>query len=190
MQKLYLLLVFVSLVSALTYGQSNDVALSVGGIFSPNSVGIQCGLGSVDCISPNAGTSGIGIEATLSHRLIDLDLASVHLELPILGAPNRQGVGVGNFASVFFTPGIQFKLSLPAISPFLSVGGGFAHFSPKNSLATNPSTNGAVQIGGGIDVTTPIPLIGFRAEVREFRTGTFANTQHNIFAGGGIVLKF
>ena len=39
---------------------------------------------------------------------------------------------------------------------------------------------------------TPIEFIGLRGEVREFYAGTpnFSTTQHNVFVGGGIVLKF
>ena len=52
----------------------------------------------------------------------------------------------------------------------------------------------------GLDFKTGLPLLGFRAEVRDFLTGvpTFNSgflTQtglhhHNILAGGGIVLRF
>jgi hypothetical protein len=79
---------------------------------------------------------------------------------------------------------------LPLISPFLSTGGGFAHFSSTNATLNNAGTKGALQAGAGFDVSTPIPLIGLRGEVREFYTGTFANTRHNVFVGGGIVFKF
>jgi hypothetical protein len=59
-------------------------------------------------------------------------------------------------------------------------------------LECSGNTTGAFQVGGGVDVSTPIPLIGLRAEVREFYTGQpdFSTTQQNLFVGGGIVLKF
>jgi len=86
---------------------------------------------------------------------------------------------------------VKVKFSLPLLSPFLSVGGGLAHFSTGTNVGGS-STTGASQVGGGVDVNTPIPLIGLRAEVGEFYTGTpnFSTTQHNVFVGGGIVFKF
>ncbi|HKO18622.1 MAG TPA: hypothetical protein VJU82_07030 [Acidobacteriaceae bacterium] len=123
--------------------------------------------------------------------MLNLDIVSLHLELPVMVAPNRSGSGVGNFSEVFFTPGLRLKFSLPVLSPFLSLGGGFAHFSPKNRLNNLSDTRGTLGAGAGVDLHTHIPLLGFRAEVREFYTGDpYAATQHNVFAGGGLVLKF
>lgn len=191
-------------ISTACYGQANDVSLSVGAIFSPNSIGgqtnngvltpctsIGCPTICTDCITPNAATSGVAFQGTFAHRVLNLDVVSLHLELPVMVAPNRSGSGVGNFSEVFFTPGLRVKFSLPVVSPFLSLGGGFAHFSPKNSLNNLSDTRGALGAGVGVDLHTHIPLFGFRAEVREFYTGNaYAATQHNIFAGGGLVLKF
>lgn len=190
-------------ISTACYGQANDVALSVGGIFSPNlnnpintgvlppCPSIGCPTICTDCIAPNAATSGVAFQGTFAHRVLNFDLVSLHLELPVMVAPNRNGNGVGNFSEVFFTPGLRVKFSLPVLSPFLSLGGGFAHFSPKNSLNNLSDTRGALGAGVGVDLHTHIPLFGFRAEVREFYTGNaYAATQHNIFAGGGLVLKF
>ena len=203
-KKFLLLLLSVSL-SAVCHGQeqANDVALSVGGIFSTNSVNspintgllpcpsVGCPLTCIDCIVPNAATSGVAFEGTVAHRVLNLHLVSLHLELPVMGAPNRNGSGVANFSEVFFTPGLRVKFSLPLVSPFLSLGGGFAHFSPHSSFNNPSGTHGALGAGAGMDVRSPIPLLGFRAEVREFYTGDpYAATQHNVFVGGGIVLKF
>ena len=205
MRKTLLIFVLSICFSALGHGQANDVGILVGGIFSPNSVNSPINTGllpcptvgcpnplpCVDCIAPNAATSGVAFEGTVAHRVLNFDFVSLHLELPIMGAPNRIGNGVANFSEVFFTPGLRVKFSLPLISPFLSLGGGFAHFSPKNSFNNPSGTHGALGAGAGVDVRTPIPLVGFRAEVREFYTGDpYAATQHNVFVGGGIVFKF
>ena len=57
----------------------------------------------------------------------------------------------------------------------------------------------AIQYGGGLDFKTGLPLLGFRAEVRDFVTGdpdfgVFSTSgglhHHNILVGGGIVLRF
>jgi hypothetical protein len=141
--------------------------------------------------------AGVAIEGTLAHRLFNLHLASLHLELPVLGVPSRDvnGAFSGSYSSIFFTPGLRVKFSLPGISPFVSVGGGLAHLSNSASLTnsiSNSSTTGAFQVGGGIDVKTPIPFLGLRGEVREFYTGrpNFATPQNNLFVGGGIVFRF
>ena len=108
-----------------------------------------------------------------------------------MGTPSRDLTG-GSYSSVFFTPGLRVKFFLPVISPFLSAGGGFAHFSSSANVNNTNSTTGAFQVGAGFDVSTPIPSISLRGEVREFYTGaaSFTSTQHNVFAGGGIVLNF
>lgn len=135
--------------------------------------------------------AAVTYEGTIAHRLLNLHLASLHVELPIAGTPNRDvhGAFAGEYSSIFFTPSLRLKLSLPFFSPFVSVGGGLAHFS---SSTLGNSTTGAFQVGGGVDLSTPIPLLGFRAEVREFHTGepNFSTNQQNLFVGGGLVLKF
>lgn len=192
-QKLLLVLFSACLSSVLCQAQANDIGISVGGVFSPNSpavVNVVCPIGLV-CTGIGSAKSAVAIEGTLAHRLVNLHLVSLHLELPVVGTPNRTLTG-GSYSSVFFTPGLRVKFSLPVISPFLSAGGGFAHFSTGANINNTNSTTGAFQVGGGFDVGTPIPLLSLRGEVREFYTGTpsFTSTQHNVFVGGGIVLNF
>src|SRR5262249_3358122 len=147
-------------------------------------------------------------EGVIAHRIENLHLASFYLELPVVGIPSRTVrhatllPGSANvfqsYSSIFFTPGLRLKFAVPGISPFVSVGGGFAHFSPDtSSLGTTPSssTTGAFQVGGGVDLGTPIPLLRLRGEVREFYTGnpfssSLEMSRHNIFVGGGLVLHF
>jgi hypothetical protein len=184
-----LVLLFAICLFPVCHAQANELGISIGGIFSPNSVGFTPPVGCIDCVSPNPATANVAFAGVFAHRLLNLDIASLHLELPILGAPNRIATG-GNFSAIYFTPALKVKFSLPLISPFLSAGGGFAHFSSTNATLNNAGTKEALQAGAGFDVSTPIPLIGLRGEVREFYTGTFANTRHNVFVGGGIVFKF
>lgn len=120
-------------------------------------------------------------------------VAQLHFELPILGTPTRTlevGTLRQDFSTVFVTPGVRLSASLPFFSPFVSAGGGFAHYSGSSTLGS--STVAAFQVGGGVDLSTPIPLMNFRTEVREFHTGTpnFSVGQNNVFAGAGLVLKF
>ena len=134
-----------------------------------------------------------------SHRLINLKAASLHLELPVMFAPSRMADTAlfnPDFSSFYFTPSLKLKL-IPdsGISPFVSVGGGVAHFS-EGSISSN---RGAFQVGGGLDFKTRLPLLGFRFEVRDFITGipgtpSFAGVSsdhlQSIFVGGGVTLHF
>ena len=192
--KLWVLLFFLSF-PVLSNAQSNDIGFLVGGVFSPDSSpkGSACAaVVGVTCSGTLQTPTSVTYEGVIAHRLVNLHLASLDLELPIVGTPNRdvRGFFRGSYSSVFFTPGLRLKVSLPGFSPFVSAGAGVAHFSTSNLNAGN--TTGALQVGGGVDLGTPIPLIGLRAEVREFYTGEskFSTNKQNLFVGGGIVLKF
>jgi hypothetical protein len=110
-----------------------------------------------------------------------------------------------DYTQIFVTPAVRLNL-FPGtrVSPWVSFGGGFGHFSESNKLnyfSTNPggsSTTGVIQAGLGLDVR---PLqkrfshFSFRGEVRDFYSGTpnlsLADTgktrQHNYFVGLGLV---
>jgi hypothetical protein len=178
--------------STVGFGQANEIGVLAGGIFTsdrqlqqvPTPTG---GLSSQTIHTPTR----ISYEGIVAHRLVNFHLAALHLELPIVGTPTRtleQGPLSQNFSTIFFTPGLRVSASLPFITPFVSAGGGFAHYS----LGSGGSTVAAFQVGGGFDLNTPIPLLRFRAEVREFHTGTpnFDGGNNNVFAGAGLVLKF
>jgi hypothetical protein len=94
---------------------------------------------------------------------------------------------------------LRLKIApIAPISPWVSVGGGWARYSLKDANLTQ--NKAALQFGGGLDFKTGLPVLGFRAEVRDFLTGvpTFNSGfltetglhHHNILAGGGIVLRF
>jgi hypothetical protein len=84
-------------------------------------------------------------------------------------------------------------------------GGGYARFLEKKPVAAPgfmPGTNtGTLVFGGGIDTRTALRVfripIGFRAEVRDFYSGSpnysqaaSGNLQHNVVLTGGLLLKF
>ncbi len=81
------------------------------------------------------------------------------------GTPSSNAL---KLSSVFVTPSLRVKFApgFP-VSPFASIGGGWAHYN----LAGTSMNKGALQFGGGVDIKTGIPLLGFRAEVRDFVTG-------------------
>jgi len=190
LRKILMGFIFAFLLSIPGFAQKNELGVVIGTTLAPDST-VFSGL-------TLATESGITYEGVFAHRIADVHLASLYLEFPIVGSSDRdirQGTFVQNFSSIFFTPGLKLKLNGPGISPFVSVGGGFAHFSPSTNGGTLPdqsSTQGAFQAGGGVDLSTPIPHIALRGEVREFFTGKpdFSPNQHNIFVGGGVVLHF
>lgn len=188
------------LLSIPVFSQANEIGVLAGGIFTSDktpATGVgTCSLNNPFCGATVHTPTRISYEGILAHRLVNLHIASLHLELPIVGTPTRtleQGGLRQDFSTIYFTPGLRLKLSLPFFSPFVSAGGGFAHYSAgAGSLNIGSSTVGAFQLGGGLDITTPIPLIGLRAEVRDFHNANpnFTVGQNNIFAGAGIILKF
>ncbi len=95
-----------------------------------------------------------------------------------------------------------------AVSPWVSFGGGFAHFSESSQLiyqaGPNPgksTTSGTIQAGLGLDLNpfrARFRRFGFRGEVRDFWSGeldlpladTGKSRQHNYFVSGGVVWHF
>lgn len=222
MAKQVLVLIVLLCVSPLSaLAQKADVGFVVGASFtSESNIRVTCA-GTIPCtiILPVEGFGTIHpdhhifLEGALSVRLLDAKLASLHLELPVAGIPSQPltvkvlsvlaTAPFDHLSSVYVTPAIKVKL-LPAasFSPWGSIGGGVAHFSSDSGVSTN---KGALQFGGGVDIKTNIPLLGFRAEIRDFLTGDprtanflgvpFLTTEsglhrHNLLVGGGVVLRF
>jgi opacity protein-like surface antigen len=106
--------------------------------------------------------------------------------------------------SLFFTPAARVNLfPTTAVSPWISLGAGFGHFTQSSQLVyggANPgkSTTGFVLQGGfGLDVKVWKSL-SLRGEVRDFWSGepdfplapTGKTRQHNFFVGGGAFWRF
>lgn len=204
------LLLVVAIFSTFSSAQKADVSFVAGGAFvSQTSVppGITC---TIPCpLDFNFKTDAhVFYEGTGAFRLANFKAVSLHLEVPVAGIPSAHVVFSGSptlnslrLSSLFVTPSLRLKFAPGApISPFASIGGGWARYS-----FAGPATNkGALQYGGGVDIKTGIPLLGFRVEVRDFVSGQpeFANIstqtlgsssngwRHNVLAGGGIVLRF
>lgn len=217
MTKQVLVLVVLLCVASLSaVAQKADMAFVAGATFtSDTSLRQVCT--NPPCFLLVEGAGGIHpdhrifLEGDPGVRLLDAKLASLHLELPVVGIPSQplhftllgsSSPAFDHLSSVYVTPALKIKL-LPAasFSPWGSIGGGVAHFSSD----VGPSTNkGALQFGGGVDIKTNIPLLGFRAEVRDFVTGDphfglvsivpltteSGLHRHNILVGGGVVLRF
>jgi hypothetical protein len=183
-------------------GQSkNELGLLLGGSIVPTST---TGL-SID--------SGLVYQATYARRFIGNGGIGFEFEVPFIAIPSQDVESnfptvPRNYASIFITPGFRVRfVPHSKISPWASVGGGYARFDESSTLVTgvpNPfktgTNKGALQYGGGADFKTPfhilIPVI-LRAEVRDFYTGQprlnivrSGSGQHNVIISGGIVLRF
>lgn len=196
------------LLSTHLFAQKNEVSFSVGGLISTNqSLGNNisvCPVNLPNCNPPISISTdtGVAFEGTFARQMFKFGPASLDVEVPLLGAPGRDlhfgGSPTGTpVSSLFFTPSARVRFfRSKAISPFASVGGGLAHFGFQGG----DRNTGALQYGGGLDFKTPLPHVAFRAEARDFyAAGATQSTslvpvsplrQHNVFVGGGAVLRF
>lgn len=152
---------------------------------------------------------GLTFELNYARRLYGTQLYAISGEVPLVFNLDED-LGAGgdvvpqDYQQVFVTPGARFNLfPETGVSPWVSFGGGFGHFSENNTLiygGANPgssSTSGVLQGGLGLDVKVWRSL-GIRGQVRDFWSGTpdlpLAPTgksrQHNYFLGGGVVWHF
>ncbi len=156
---------------------------------------------------------GLTFELSYARRLFTTPIFGISAEVPVifnLDEDLNSGANVvpTDYQQIFFTPAARLNL-FPStrVSPWVSFGGGFAHFSENKSLiygGANPaiSTNsGVIQGGVGIDVrpcSGRFRRFGIRGEFRDFWSGTpdlpLADTgkmrQHNYFLGGGLTWNF
>ena len=185
MKRLSILVFSALLLSGFSFAQSTELGFLAGGIFTSDATTSSA---SATIHTP----ARISYEGVFAHRLVNFHVAGLHLEFPVVGTPTRSVVQAGirqDFSTIYFTPGLRLQLGLPFFQPFVAAGGGFGHYSASSSVGS--STVGAFQVGGGLDLGF-VPFLHFRAEVREFHNGTpnFNVGNNNIFAGGGLVLKF
>jgi len=196
----FALLAFVLFSVTAANAQQNEVGVTFGGMFSVSPKGIPTCEAVPVC--PPSGTidisPGFSFNASFAHRVADFKAAALFLELPLLASPSRSRNSVifnNDFSSLFFTPSLRVQFAPSAsISPFVSGGAGFGHFSGFGS-----DTQWATQFGGGLDFKTHLPHLGFRVEVRDIINGrpsigalsniTDGHLQH-IYTGGGVVIKF
>jgi hypothetical protein len=152
---------------------------------------------------------GLTFEINYARRFIATGPLSLYLEVPFLGNPDEdlqaaQNVIPQQFSSYFVTPAARLSLfSDQAVSPWVSFGGGFAHFGESSTLrfggptpGKTGSTTGVLQTGLGLDVRI-FHRFSLRGEARDFWSGvpplvvnTSKSRQHNIFVGAGVVWHF
>lgn len=189
--------------------KKNEVGLLVGAQFAPNQT---ISASAVPDRNIDIG-SGIAFQATYARHLVGNGTTALYLEVPLVASPRQElqsGTGSlpDHYASLYITPGLRVKFRADAgVSPWLSIGGGYARFSEGESLlngAPNPgvtgTNKGAIQFGGGVDFRTPVKIffpIGLRLEFRDFFSGKpnyLLNTgdgfQHNLVTSGGFTVNF
>jgi opacity protein-like surface antigen len=196
--------VFLLLLTAGAWAQKNDVSASIGRVFISDQ-GVQ---------GTNLADSNIHFGDALSYslsygrRIADIGLASLTVEAPFVHDPdirlNYSTLNVPkSYSAIFLAPSLRVNfLSSTAVSPWVSGGIGFAHYSSSSKLEGGGNTPGdlsvtskAVQIGLGLDVRF-WQNIKIRGEVRDFFTdepNLVLNPQknlHNYFAGAGVVWSF
>jgi hypothetical protein len=200
MRKPIYLATFLLALCASGFAQKNELAFVLGGKITP-SVGATT--------NQTTFSKTFAFEANYAAELADVGAAALHLEFPFVAAPASTKLTTSNltavkdYSSYFFTPALRLKaVPKAAFSPWLSAGGGIAHFNPGSTTVggitttVKSTTKSAVQLGAGADIHPPLLPVAFRAEVRDVYTGIpNLNTigikvRHNLFVGGGIVLRF
>jgi opacity protein-like surface antigen len=181
------------------FAQKNELAVIAGAKITP-----QVG----NTTNQTTFATKFAIEANYAAQLAHVPAVSLHLEFPFVASPSTDLTtsnltAVKSYSSFFFTPALRLKI-LPEspFSPWISGGGGFAHFNPSSTtqagttVTTDSTTTSAVQAGAGADFHPPLLPVAFRFEVRDFYTGipnlntVNIKVRHNLLVGGGIVLRF
>jgi len=196
-----LLLIFVS--SPAVFAQEHELALLVGRLKASDST-----LNSVGQVKA-AFDGAVTYQINYANRMVNGELASLHWELAIAGAP-RTGVRSSNvllprtYSTLIFTPGLKLKI-FPGggFSPYLAGGVGLGRFSQSGTNINGSPNTGDLSntsfvfnYGGGVDLNVLGP-ISVRGEARDFMTGNpsfstpFLNDRkHNLFVGAGIVVRW
>ena len=154
--------------------------------------------------------NGLSFEANLARRLKGGEgIAALTVEIPVVYNRDEDihysvNVVPRQYSAIFITPSLRANLLPEApFSPWLSLGGGYGHFSEDSKLeffGDNPgktgTSTGVFQFGGGVDVRV-WRWLGVRAQVRDFYSSvphlnvdTGRSRQHNYLVGGGIVWHF
>ena len=203
------LAILLSLIAMSTFSRAQDeqnqVAALIGRTFVSDQ-GLQCG----GCPNPFIHTGkGLTLEGNFSRYLLYRQLFAVSGEVPVVWAFQQklnagENVVPESYKDLFITPAARVNL-FPgtAISPWVSIGGGYGHISQSSSLVfggSNPgksSNMGVLEGGFGLDVRV-WRKYSVRGQVRDFWGNTpnypLATTdktrQHNYFVGVGVIYHF
>ena len=192
-------------------GMAQDEKNELGGILGRTFISNQ-GITNASVPSVIAFGKGLTFEANYSRRFWVTPLYAVAGEVVFADNPDED-INAGSFGNAIVPPGMKEIFVTPAarvnlfpttaVSPWVSLGAGFGHFSQSSTLiygGSNPgksSTTGVFEGGLGLDVKVS-RRIYIRAQVRDFLSGepdfplapTGKNHQHNFFVGGGAYWRF
>lgn len=188
------------------FGQKNEISGLLGRTFVSNQ-GIPSTSSFGDLLRFG---NGLSFEINYARRLVTTDVFSLSAEVPFVVNPDEDlHAPLPNkiprqYSSVMTAPSARVNLFPDvAVSPWVSFGGGFAHygesstllFGGKNTGSTETNTS-ALQGGLGLDVKL-VRSFSLRGEVRDFWTGvpqlgvnTGKTRQHNYFVGAGLLWRF
>ena len=204
-----LLLVAMLTASALAQDEKNELGATFGRIFISDQ-GIQNAAYAESIIRSG---KGFTVEGEYARRFLVNPLFSLAGEVLFAYNPDvdlnagnyLNPVVPTNYSQIFLTPAARLNLfPETAVSPWVSIGGGFAHFGQSKNLdfggPTNPgknTTSGVLEGGAGLDVRFWRKM-SIRGEVRDFWSGepdfplapTGKTRQHNFFVAGGVIWRF
>jgi hypothetical protein len=177
----------------------HEIGLTLGGLFSAQrmSANTQLDLG-----------SGTALQANYGYRLFATGHAAIYGEVHLLANPLRDVTSTTpaltrDVATLFVAPGIRVKFfPRRRLAPYLAIGAGWADYQQSTTtLGGSPNAaprtinHGVFDYGGGADFRL-WRFIGLRAEIRDFYAGgpayntpVIRGAQHNVVAGGGLVLR-
>jgi len=191
--------------SAAAQDEKNELSGSLGRMF----ISDQGIIGATNFNPVVRSGNGLTFEVNYARRILGTPVFAIAGEVPAvfdLDEKLNSGDNVvpKNYKQIFITPSARLNLFPDtAVSPWVSLGGGFAHFTENSTLiygGPNPgssTTSGVLQGGFGLDVRV-LHHFSIRLDVRDFWSGTpslpLADTgksrQHNFFVGGGVVWHF
>jgi hypothetical protein len=155
---------------------------------------------------------GLSVEGEYARRFIVTPIYAISAEAVVVYNPDEDlnageyghAVVPTDYKQLFVTPAARVNFfPTTAVSPWVSFGGGFGHFSQGNTLVyggTNPgksTTSGVIEAGVGLDVKV-WKRLSVRGEARDFYSGvpdfplapTGKSRQHNFFVSGGAFWRF
>jgi opacity protein-like surface antigen len=148
---------------------------------------------------------GRSFELGYARHVLTATIYGISLEVPAMFNLDEdlnagEGIVPIDYKEIFVAPSARLNLfPMTAVSPWVSFGGGFGHFSENKNLifdgGPNPgksTTSGVLQVGIGLDVKVWRRL-KIRGEGRDYWSGhpdfpladTGKTRQHNFYVGAG-----
>jgi len=204
-------LISVTVILAASAGAQNE-RNEIGGILGRTFISDQ-GIKNATYFDPIIHSGkGLTVEGEYARRFIVTPIWALSFEGLVVYNPDvdlnageyGHAVVPTDYKQLFITPAARVNLfPTTAVSPWVSLGAGFGHFSQGKNLVysgTNPgksTTSAVIEAGAGLDVKV-WKRLSVRGEVRDFYSGepdfplapTGKTRQHNFFVGGGVFWRF